>query len=290
MNKLTKSIASFLTVVMLFSAAAPIANATTTDQAADVMQIETNSLAFEEMFVPASLDWKTQVANAEPAQFENVTVVLADDVIEIDSSKSPAAEAVIDNIATFAMRSTGSTEQKVSPNKIIAQGGYIDKDVLDKVVPSGRDIKPGTVIADMATGTAFRVETPADTLSADQDILSLMAPLQGNYAVATPSLHEIVDEFDLPEQTVTMTSGNINYFNEGIDPNKHVALNGNNPGFIPASFNGDTLNQAEFKYIRDRFIQFEFPDIELSAWAFGSDNPIQVLVRGGIAFGDLALD
>ena len=105
-------------------------------------------------FPAASPKWKELVSNEQPASF-SVSYELANGVINVDDS------TLAGKIADEGQLLSGGTVQKLKPNRIIAGGGYIAKDVLDAAAAiKGGEIKNGSVVVDTNTGTAFKVVSP----------------------------------------------------------------------------------------------------------------------------------
>ncbi len=217
---------------------------------------------FDYEFLPVSAEWKNVVSNQPPATFSNVTYQLADGVV-------PVGTDVTQSIASAGQLIAGSSIQRMSPNKIVAEGAYVPKSVLDSV-QAGEPVKPGTVYADVNSGTAFKVVSPIEYSESTE-------PFKDTYAVTKPELSEILTDFELPEQTVNLTLGNITGFAKNVEECMVV------PGFSTIA------GENYFRYLQDPMINLQFPkDTELEAYA-GDGISITVILNGALGIGDMQL-
>ncbi|HUM85539.1 MAG TPA: hypothetical protein PLN48_17540, partial [Lachnospiraceae bacterium] len=117
---------------------------------ADMVKLPTVS-EFEYEFLPAGEKWIKLAANDEPAAFNEVSYELAEGVVVLKSTVS-------DKIASAGQLISGSTVQAKPPEKIIRDGGYINRSVLDSVLSqSGGTAEPGTIMIDPQAGTSFKI-------------------------------------------------------------------------------------------------------------------------------------
>lgn len=229
------------------------------------------SLEYE--FLPASPQWSTLVSGDTPAAF-GATYELADNVLTVNKT-------VTESIASAGQLLAGSAAQKLLPNKIIAEGGYIPRAVLDAAAQQkARVIENGTVVVDEASGTAFKVAAPTEftgAFDADAELHKTVAPLENTYAVTQPELHEVLKDFSMGGEngeTVTLTRANVIEFAPNVEKNLVLPT-----GYKTASF-GDSYKG--FKYLSDDpLMKLQFQDEQLDA-RLGSGSPISVIVSGGL--------
>jgi len=236
--------------------------------------------AFETDFEEPSVEWLNFVSGEKPATFskENIHVDLADSVIVIDNQ-------VTSQLATAGQLLSGNANALLRPDKIIAEGGYIARDILDEAAKSrGRSVKNGTVFVDTELGTAFKVVSPSvftGAFDANDTLGSIAAPLENTYGLARPQLSEILDDFELTEETIRLTRGNITGFAPNIE--KNLVL----PGWATQQAFGDALK--DFKYLSDDpFIKLQFTGQKLQA-NLGDGGKIEVIVSGGLGIEDIDL-
>lgn len=235
---------------------------------------------FEYEFLAPSARWTDWVFGQAPATFSEskIQYQLADGVIQVDSQ-------VTDRLATASQLMGGDEAPALRPDKIVAAGGYVPKAVLDQAAQSrGREIKNGTVVVDPASGTAFKVVSPttfSGAFAADEGLGELVKPLANTYGVARPQLSEVVKSFELQEETIQLTRGNISGFAPNIE--KNLIL----PGLVtPQAFN-DALK--DFKYLSsDPLIKLQFTDQELEA-SLGNGQAVNVVVSGGLGIDQIDL-
>ena len=228
-------------------------------------------------FLPADAKWQALAAGETPAAFQ-ANYSLADGVLLV-------TEEVSESVRSAGELVSGSTAQsralRLLPNRIIAEGGYIRKDVLDAAAEQqDRTILPGTVVVDPSTGTAFKVVSPTEfgsAADADAELSAMLTPLEGTYAVAQPEPAEVLKDFSFggtDGETVTLTRGNVTGFAPHVEENLVET-----DGFSLIDF-GDSLK--DFKYLsEDSLVRLQFEDEQLDAW-LGDGSPISVKVSGGI--------
>jgi len=235
---------------------------------------------FEADFLAPTMGWLDFVAGEPPATFakENVVYDLADSVIEVDSQ-------VTRQLATASQLLSGAAQPLLRPDKIIAEGGYIARNVLDQAAKTrGQTVKNGSVFVDTTAGTAFKVVSPSvfsGSFAAEDELGDLVTPLKDTYSLARPQLSEIFDNFELKEETIRLTRGNISGFAPNIEKNLRL------PGLATNQAFGDALK--DFKYLSDDpFIKLQFTDQKLEA-NLGGGGKIDVTVSGGLGIEDIDL-
>ncbi len=244
--------------------------------------------SFNSTFLAPGAKWTEFVGGEAPATFSpsKISYTLADDVIKVDSN-------ITKNIASAGQLIAGSTIQKQSPNKIIANGGYIRQNILDAAAAqAGAVIENGSVLVDESTGTAFKVVSPTiftGAFETDTELKDMTTALQGTYGLATPQLHEVIKDFSLEEDTIRLTRGNISGFAPNIEDNLYIPDSDlpENASFNPDSgFNLDET--AGFKYIsNDSLLALKFDHVALGADL--GNTKISVTVTGGLGIDDIQL-
>ncbi len=240
-------------------------------------------------FLPASADWSAR-ADA-PAQFSGIDYDLAEGVVRIEGG-------VMDNIASAGQLLSGGTAQKYKPSKIIERGGYIDKQLLETAAGGGthgQAVESGTVMVDEASGTAFKVVSETrmtGEYAADPALATQVAPLLNKYAVAKPELHEVLDNFTLPEQTVTLTNGNITGFAPNVERSL-VSDEAYHAMVRPLAVKplAVTDEDKDFKYINKEgspLIALQFKDEKLEGKV--GNSTITLTFNGGLGIGKIELD
>ena len=300
--------ALLLTAIMLFSTAFPTialaADSLGTYNAErpvfyDFDKAAPQPLPFEieDVLVPASTAWTNLVAGEAPAQLRTATYKLADGVIEIDSAQIAAAYTAMQGIFTGSMAVNGTSNtafEMATPNRIISEGGYIKKEILEAVV--GRNIENGEVVVDSATGTAFKVagETAfasSPMFSATEELGAMARALSGTYSVVTPQVHELLEDFELggkDGETVELTLGNITAFaknveNNAILPNGQTIKNLSDISAAPVVPMSTAVPLAtDFEYV-DKWLGFEFDTTPLSGYKADGSGGVTLQVSGGVA-------
>jgi hypothetical protein len=236
----------------------------------DIKEQPPLKLSFDNDFIPASPRWMELVAGEEPASFK-ATYILEDNVIQVNKT-------VTQSVADMGQVLSGSTIQKLHPRRIIENGGYIDRTVLDAAAAQdGREIENGSVVVDEETGTAFKVVSPtiySGIFDADPELSEMVKPLENTYSIAKPELHEVVKDFDLPEQTVTLNRANITEFAPNVE------------GSFKPYYNAAPLAVGDedkiFKTLTgDNLIELSFKDAPLQGRV--GNSTINVKLSGGIA-------
>lgn len=220
--------------------------------------------------LPASPEWMNFIADEKPARF-NASYQLADGVIEVNKT-------VTDSIADIGQILSGSSEQKLPPYKIIERGGYINKNVLDLAASlENREIKSGSVVVDKDSGTAFKVVSPTiytGIFDSDSELNEMTKPLENTYSITKPQLHEVVKEFDLPDQEVDLTMGNIIKFAPGVE--KHIMPFAKN---LPVVVDDE---DKTFKTLKGKnLIELQFRDTQLQGKV--GNSTIYLTLSGGLA-------
>jgi len=235
---------------------------------------------FDYDFQAPSANWLEYVADELPATFsaDKIHYELADSVIEIDSQ-------VTSQLATAGQLLSGAAKPRLRPDKIIAEGGYIAQDLLQQAAQArGRSVENGSIFVDTTAGTAFKVVSPSTftgAFAANETLSDLVKPLEDTYSVARPQLSEVVKSFELEEDTIRLTRGNISGFAPGIE--QSLVL----PGLAQPQAFGDALK--DFKYLSDDpFVKLQFTDQTLEA-NLGGGGKVQVTVSGGLGIEDIDL-
>jgi len=242
----------------------------TQDNLDQIPSEKSTGMSLDYTFLPASSKWLELVANTDPASLK-VECDLADNVVL-------GSETVTDSIADMGQILSGSTKQKLQPNSIIEKGGYISKDILDTAVAkNGQTIKSGSIVVDELSGTAFKVVSPtiySGIFDADSELSEMVKPLENTYSLIKPELHEVIKDFNMTEQTVTLNKANI----VGFAPNIENSIK----PFFKASPMSVGDEDKTFKTLTgDNLIELQFKDTALQGLV--GNSTINVKLSGGIA-------
>ena len=279
-----KKLASFALVLCFlfssFSPAAQVAKAATLASSLVISRSDLEQMAsepfYESNFLPASANWLNVVSDLEPATLD-VDYTLADNVIQVN-------QVVTDSIADLGQALSGSAVQKLQPNRIIKNGGYISRSVLDQAVAqSGREVASGSIVVDQSTGTAFKVVSPTNfggIFDSDPALSEMVKPLESTYALTKPELNEVVKSFVMNEQTVTLSKANITDFAPNVENSMKELLT-----VVPLAV-GD--EDKTFKTLTgDNLIELQFKDTALQGKV--GNSTINVKLSGGIAIDNIDL-
>lgn len=194
-----------------------------------------------DLMAPPSSNWSNILDGLTPAAFspDKVSYQLNEKVMVINQISSGLADMV--------QILSDSDVQKQPPNKIIEKGGYIRKSLLDNEL--GMAVPNDTIIVDEAAGTAFKVTSPtvySDVFGADPELGPLVQALETTYTVTQPQLHEVIDDFELKEDTVTLNKANISMFANNVENSVvTVAVDDEDKRF--KYLTGDNLIELDFK-------------------------------------------
>ncbi len=247
---------------------------------ADMVKLPTVS-EFEYEFLPAGEKWIKLAANDEPAAFNEVSYELAEGVVVLKSTVS-------DKIASAGQLISGSTVQAKPPEKIIRDGGYINRSVLDSVLSqSGGTAEPGTIMIDPQAGTSFKISanTAFSTGYGDASLDKQAEALENTYMIEQPRINEVFKDFSIggkDGEKVGLTRGNITGFAENAEacvvPDNAVKT---------TSF-GDALK--DYRYLTgDKLINLQFTDTKLMAAGSGGKQ-LTVTLSGGLGISDIVVD
>ncbi len=236
---------------------------------------------FDFEFLPAGEKWQTLAAGDAPATFQEVSYELADGVVVLENTIS-------DQIASAGQLISGSAVQAKSPEKIIQDGGYINRSVLDSVLSqSGRTAEPGTIVIDPQAGTSFKISanTVFSTGYGDVSLDKQAEALENTYMIEQPRINEVFKDFSIggsDGETVGLTRGNITGFADNVEacvvPDSAVKT---------MSF-GDALK--DYKYLTgDKLINLQFTDTKLMAAGSGGEQ-LTVTLSGGLGISDIDVD
>lgn len=230
-------------------------------------------------FLPAGGIWQTLAAGDAPATFKEVSYELADGVVVLEGS------TISDKIASAGQLIAGSAIQDKRPEKIIQEGGYIKRDVLDSVLAQKqREAKPGTVVVDPQAGTSFKIGSStafADSYG-DSTLDQQAKALENTYMIEQPQINEVFKDFSLggmDGETVNLTRGNITGFAENVE-----ACVVPDTALKPMAF-GDALK--DYKYLTgDKLINLQFTDTTLTAAGSGGTQ-LTVRLSGGLGISNI---
>ncbi len=217
-----------------------------------------------DLMAPPSSNWSNILDGLTPAAFspDKVSYQLNEKVMVINQISS--------GLADMGQILSDSDVQKQPPNKIIEKGGYIRKSLLDNAL--GMAVPNDTIIVDEAAGTAFKVTSPtvySDVFGADPELGPLVQALETTYTVTQPQLHEVIDDFELKEDTVTLNKANISMFANNVE-NSVVTVAVDD-------------EDKRFKYLTgDNLIELDFKDATALQGKVGNSR-ITVTLSGGFA-------
>ncbi len=238
----------------------------------------TDEFSYE--FLPAGETWKTLAAGVAPATFKEVSYELADGVVVLEENST-----VSEKIASAGQLIAGSAIQDKSPEKIIREGGYIQRDVLDSALAQQeRQADPGTVVVDPQAGTSFKISsgTAFSTGYGDAELDKQAKALENTYMIEQPQVSEVFKDFSLggaDGEPVDLTRGNITGFAENVEACAvpDTAIN-------PLAF-GDALK--DYKYLTgDKLINLQFTDTKLTAAGSGGTQ-LTVTLSGGLGISNI---
>lgn len=236
---------------------------------------------FDFEFLPADGKWQTLAADAAPTTFREVSYELSDDVVVLENTIS-------DQIASAGQLIAGSTVQAKSPQKIIKDGGYIKRNILDSVLSqSGRTAEPGTIVIDPQAGTSFKISanTVFSTDYGDVSLDEQAQALENTYMIEQPRINEVFKDFSIggiDGETVVLTRGNITGFASNVE-----ACVVPDSALKPMSF-GDSLK--DYKYLSgDKLINLQFKDTQLTAAGSGGKQ-VTITLSGGLGISDITVD
>ena len=227
--------------------------------------------ALEYEFLPAGSEWSALAAGDVPAAF-SATYALADGVLTV-------GKEVTDSLASAGQLMAGGAAQKLLPERIIAEGGYVPRAVLDAAAQKkNRAVKNGTVVVDESSGTAFKVVSPTEftgVFESDAELSKAVKPLGDTYAVTQPQLREVLKDFSLGGETISLTRANITGFAPNVEKNLVFP---DQARYQPVAF-GDAYKG--FRHLSgDPLMKLEFTDERLDARV--GNSPISVVVSGGL--------
>lgn len=235
---------------------------------------------FDYEFLPASTNWNTLISDTEPARFDEnkITYQLASNVLLVNHT-------VTDSIASAGQLIDGNIVQKLKPNRIIAEGGYIPMNILQAAAAEkGRTVNNGMIVINESTGTAFKVVSPTvydGFFNVDSNLNNSVKLLEGNYSIIKPSLQDIITDFDFQEDTISLTRGNITEFAPDIE--KNIMLSSYTK---PMAFND---SMKDFKYLSDDpLIHLKFDNERLDA-KLSEGTTVSVTISGGLGIDDIDL-
>jgi len=273
-----KVLASFIMLSILWISIVPAcamvysikaaANVSGNTQEFNLSQFQTSS-GFDFPFYPATDVWKTLVGNMVPNTFNKDKVHYqlkkSENIIMVDSQ-------LIREIRSPGMALSGSAASARPTDQIIENGGLIKREVLEAAAHTD-DVKPGTIFVDETQGTAFKVVTGL----AASDTTGAMA---GHYSVVQPQISELVDYFELEEDTIELNRANITSF---ADPKIEKMVW--KSGYV------NTLQTSEeflkFHYLDNPLIEMVFPSGTTLTGYLGNGKSVSVTLSGGLGLGDL---
>ncbi len=154
---------------------------------------------------------------------------------------------------------------QVRPVEKLVQGALIRSGVIEdqlKTINQGQQSEIGMIIYDETTKLAGKVISKATIQNRDY------------YVMTRPQLHEVLDEFEIPQQTVTLTSGNITPLTPPEVKIHYFPQQKAKTYSLPFG--------SDYKWhIKDPLLVYEFEDVEV--WGIhGQGVDISVRITGHI--------
>ena len=223
-------------------------------------------------FLPAGSIWKNLIAGQTPARLQ-ATYTLKEDVVKVGADFDK-------NIKAASQLLLGSSIANTPAMRIVSNGAFISKSVLESASGETQPIQPDTVFVNETTGTAFKVVVAMD---GDEGYEAC----RDHYAVTQPQIHEVVEDFTLPPSDVALNQANITSF-AGLPGSTSNSVENYIVKSGLVAYSSRTSDMA-LRSIDDPLIEFAFPEgTELKATAGGQN--ITVKVSGGLAVGNLGLE
>ena len=275
MKKLISAVLAFIVLFVYFS---PVISAATASSSQHTTQTELDLTSFSKTagfdfnFQPATNLWKNIVGSEQPVQLPATYTLKSNVKIVGDTFDA--------NIKSAGQILVGSAVDNQPAMETVADGAYINKEILQAVVGKQEVIQPGTVFLNEETGTAFKVVVPMDAGE-------VTAPFKDNYAVTQPQINEVVSDFQIPPCQVTLNKANINSFVKLANSASSIETFIVQPGQTQVMSTGDQY--ASFKYLKNALIQFKFPEGTELKGSIGNGQEVTVKIKGGLALGDLGL-
>ncbi len=245
-------------------------NAGTNSQEFNFSQFESSS-GFDFQFKPATDIWKKLVGNIKPNTFSpdkvHYQLKKSDKIIKVDSQ-------LMREVRSPGMVLGGAAAAARTADQIIANGGLIKCDVLEAAAQTD-EVKPGTIFIDETRGTAFKVVTGL----AASDATGAMA---GNYSVVQPQVSELVDYFELEEDTIELNRANITGF---ADTKIEKMIQ--NSGYTNIMETSEEF--LKFHHLEDPLIKMVFPSDTTLTGYLGNGQSVSVTLSGGLGLGNLGL-
>lgn len=188
-----------------------------------------------------------------PASFQRVTYRFKQGVMVIRKIES---QRIINNLKV-AEEVTQAKALNLSPKMKLQQGALIERRILNESGIS--TLKIGAIIYDETTKLAAKVIGQTNLKNREYMILS------------RPQIHEVMDEFEIPRQTVTLTSGNITPLTPASVQFQYAR---------PSS-SGVSFRSREDWHIQNPWLKINFDDVPLMAYT-SEGRSISVRLSGRI--------
>ncbi|GEM_PF-3039630 len=203
----------------------------------------------------------TSVTGEPPASFQRVTYRFKDGVMVIRREKS---QRFINNLKV-AEEVTQEKTLSLTPKMKLQQGALIERRILVETGISA--LERNKIIYDETTKLAAKVT--GQTSLRNREYLTL----------SCPQIYEVLDEFEIPQQTVTLTSGNITPL---TPPDVQFQYRRTSTGAI-------SLRSRERWHIKDPWLMITFDDVPLVAYT-SEGRSINVRLSGRIGLTPIRVD
>ena len=223
----------------------------------------------------------TLSGSTQPAAFQNVEYKLLqqDNIVQIDTSE------ILSRVKTGAQVASLETDSGLTPREIISETGYIQESVLRQY--SGR-VKPGTIMVDVKNKTALKVAALSDSNVKDP-------AFAGYTTLVNAAPYEVLEDFRIPFQTVTLNRANITHYCEGMqeslvdtsaDSGKTYIMSASTTG---DEYSGAALDKLKPLHLKDPFLEFKFDKKKLTGYT-PSGGKVEVVLSGYLGLDKLQID
>lgn len=198
----------------------------------------------------------TQTTGEAPAVFKNVKYRFKPEVVRISGEESQKFNSNLKVAEEVTQRKT----LNLTPKTRIQQGALIETGLVTR-------LEEAAVIFDETSKLAARVAGRTSLMNRDYMVLT------------RPEIHEVLDEFEIPQQTVRLTSGNITPLTSSAVQFQYRRTSSN--VLSPTS--------GERWHIKDPWLKITFNDVPLVAYS-SEGRSISVRLSGRIGLTPIDVD
>ena len=216
--------------------------------------------------------------NNTPASFSNTSYEVKDNVFLLNDnlntilSKAKISEEIITNQSYEGYSSTEKLDMTA----------FVEKNVFTSHVGS---YEKGMIIFDEKNKIAVKVT---------EDVGFEQNPYEPYVALEKPQVHEVLSDFEIPEQTITLNMANISGFSQGveaciIDENNQKKTYSNNPTTYASNskYPLETYTNTDYKEktlsysLSDPLVEMEFNNTQLAAYDSNGEK-VNIVASGYI--------